>query len=41
MGNMKFLTFLILASYFLLESNGDPIPLGSMDEVKIMDRGGK
>jgi len=39
MENMKFLIFLILASYFLLESNGDPIPVGNMDEVKIMDRG--
>ena len=37
MDNMKFLVFLILASYFLLESEGDPIPLERMDDDGTMD----
>ena len=41
MENMKGLVLLILASYFLLQSDGDPISLETVDEMKMMDRDGK
>ena len=38
---MKLLLVLAVACYFLVESEGSPNPLRSMEEVEITDRKGK